>query len=148
MTTKKTPPTQLYRSETNRVVGGVAGGIGEYASIDPTIIRFVFVLLTIFGGSGILLYLVMWIVVPTASAVNTLSDHSKENVEEIKGKAKNFSSLMRAPEGGSNRSWWALLLIFLGIIFIFDNFGFYHVDLEKLWPIFLILLGVLILKRR
>ena len=55
---------RLYRIVNGRVIGGVAGGIAEYFNIDPTIIRIPFILLTIFGGGGVLIYIVMWIVVP------------------------------------------------------------------------------------
>lgn len=60
---------RLYRSETNKVLGGVCGGIGEYFSLDPVIIRLAFVIFTLMGGSGILLYLILWIVVPPKSAL-------------------------------------------------------------------------------
>jgi phage shock protein C len=55
---------KLYRSRTNRMLGGVCGGLAQYFDIDPTLIRVVFVLLTVLGGAGPLLYLAMWIIVP------------------------------------------------------------------------------------
>ncbi len=55
----------LRRSRTNRVIGGVCGGLGEYLGIDPTIIRFIFILLLLPGGApGLLPYLVFWVVMP------------------------------------------------------------------------------------
>lgn len=54
----------LLRSVTNRKVAGVAGGLGEYFGVDPILFRIAFVLLAIGGGSGILIYLVMWLIVP------------------------------------------------------------------------------------
>lgn len=63
-------PKRLYRSENNRVLGGVCGGIGEYFSLDPVIIRLAFVIFTLMGGSGILLYIILWIVVPPKSALS------------------------------------------------------------------------------
>jgi phage shock protein PspC (stress-responsive transcriptional regulator) len=63
-------PKRLYRSETNKVLGGVCGGIGEYFSLDPVIIRLAFVIFTLMGGSGILLYIILWIVVPPKSALS------------------------------------------------------------------------------
>jgi phage shock protein PspC (stress-responsive transcriptional regulator)/predicted membrane protein len=56
------PP--LRRSVTDRKVAGVAGGLGRYFNIDPLIFRVVFVTLAIFGGSGLLLYAVGWLLVP------------------------------------------------------------------------------------
>ncbi|MCL2110471.1 PspC domain-containing protein [Microgenomates group bacterium] len=55
---------KLYRSNSNRMIAGVCGGIGEYFDIDPTIIRLGWVLLTFFGGSGLIAYIVCAIVIP------------------------------------------------------------------------------------
>ena len=65
----ETPPgpsseRRLTRSRHDRMLAGVAGGIGEYFDIDPAIIRIGFVALTIFGGSGVLLYLLGWLLIP------------------------------------------------------------------------------------
>jgi phage shock protein C len=54
----------LYRSQTNRMVAGVCGGLAQYFNVDPTLIRVLFVLLAVLGGSGLLLYIAMWIIVP------------------------------------------------------------------------------------
>ncbi len=58
------PLTDLRRSRTDRHVAGVSGGLGRYAGIDPLVFRILFVVLTIFGGSGILLYALGWLLVP------------------------------------------------------------------------------------
>ena len=55
---------KLFRSETNKVIGGIAGGLGEYFDVDPTIIRLAFVLITLAGGSGVLIYLILWLIIP------------------------------------------------------------------------------------
>ena len=60
-------PRKLYRSQTNRMVAGVCGGMAEYFNIDATLIRILFVVLTVFGGAGLVLYLLMWIIVPEAT---------------------------------------------------------------------------------
>ena len=58
---------KLYRSRTERMIGGVCGGIGEYFSIDPTLVRLLFVIGTLFGGPiGPIAYLIFLIVVPEA----------------------------------------------------------------------------------
>lgn len=57
-------PKKLYRSRQERMIGGVAGGLGEYLNVDPTLMRLAFVILTFFGGSGIPIYLIMWLVIP------------------------------------------------------------------------------------
>jgi phage shock protein C len=60
-------PRKLYRSQTQRMLAGVCGGLAEYFNIDATVMRVLFLILAVFGGSGLVLYLVMWIVVPDAS---------------------------------------------------------------------------------
>ncbi|MFZ6030516.1 MAG: PspC domain-containing protein [Chloroflexota bacterium] len=60
---------ELYRSNKNRMFGGVCGGLGEYLNIDPTIIRLVAALLTICGvGTPILIYFIMLLIVPEEPA--------------------------------------------------------------------------------
>lgn len=58
------PPRRLTRSRRDRVIAGVAGGLGDYFRVDPVVFRIGFVAATILGGSGILLYLVGWLVLP------------------------------------------------------------------------------------
>ncbi|MGH2813530.1 MAG: PspC domain-containing protein [Actinomycetota bacterium] len=55
---------KLYRSNTNRMLAGVCGGLAEYFNLDPTLIRVLFIVLAVLGGSGVVLYLAMWIIVP------------------------------------------------------------------------------------
>lgn len=55
---------KLYRSSTERMIAGVAGGLGEYFNLDPTLIRILFVVLAIFGGPGLILYIIMALIVP------------------------------------------------------------------------------------
>lgn len=54
---------RLYRSNTNRILAGVCGGIGEYFGIDPTIVRLLWVLFCLAGGSGVLGYLIALIII-------------------------------------------------------------------------------------
>ncbi|MGD2108549.1 MAG: PspC domain-containing protein [Phycisphaerae bacterium] len=60
------PPALLRRSVANRHVAGVCGGLGEYLGLDPTVVRVVYVLLTIFSAAfpGILLYIILWALIP------------------------------------------------------------------------------------
>ncbi|MEK6954199.1 MAG: PspC domain-containing protein [Candidatus Micrarchaeota archaeon] len=55
---------RLYRSRKDRILGGVCGGMGKYFGVDPVLVRLLFVLLAFGAGSGILLYLVAWLIVP------------------------------------------------------------------------------------
>jgi phage shock protein C len=60
---------RLYRSQTDKIVGGVCAGLGKYFGIDPTVVRLIFVILTLLGASGVLIYLVLWVVVPPEPAM-------------------------------------------------------------------------------
>ena len=59
-----TETRRLYRSQSQRMIGGVCGGLGDYLSVDPTILRLLFVAAAVLGGHGVLLYLVLLLLVP------------------------------------------------------------------------------------
>jgi len=60
----KKEPKRLYRNQHNKILAGVCSGLGDYFNIDPVIIRLLWVVLTIFGGAGILIYIIAWIIIP------------------------------------------------------------------------------------
>lgn len=55
---------RLYRSSKERMIAGICGGLAEYFNMDPTWVRLIFLLCLLLGGSALLVYLIMWIVVP------------------------------------------------------------------------------------
>lgn len=55
---------RLYRSGKDKILGGVCGGIGEYLGVDPVIIRLLWILLALAYGTGILAYIIAWIIIP------------------------------------------------------------------------------------
>ncbi len=56
---------RLYRSEEDRLIAGVCGGLGEHFGIDPVIIRILMVILVLAGGTtGFILYLLFWLIIP------------------------------------------------------------------------------------
>ncbi len=57
---------RLYRSQTDKMIGGVCGGLAEYLDIDPTLIRLVFVILLFTPLHGAIVYLILWIITPVA----------------------------------------------------------------------------------
>ena len=57
---------KLYKYNTNKMLEGVCGGIAEYFSIDPTIVRLAWVVFCALGGSGILAYIIAAIIIPSA----------------------------------------------------------------------------------
>ncbi len=135
--------SKLYRSETNKVIAGVCGGLGEYFNIDPTILRIIIVFITLFGGSGIILYIILWIVIPTKSTLGkTSEDYIKANVEEIKEKSK-------AVTGRDSHFVLGLVLVVLGLTFLLENLGVYTFRyIWRFWPVFLIILGLNVLTKK
>ena len=59
-----TQDKRLYKSDSNKVIGGVCGGLGEYLGVDPTILRIIAVALIFAHGAGLLIYLIAWICIP------------------------------------------------------------------------------------
>lgn len=55
---------KLYKSNQNKMLDGVCGGIAEYFGIDPTVVRLIWVLFSLMGGSGILAYIIAAIIIP------------------------------------------------------------------------------------
>ncbi len=134
----------IYRSNTNKVIAGICGGLGEHFSIDPIIFRIIFVLLFINGGSGILIYFILWLIIPKEKG-----GELKDNVEEIKQKANEFAGRVRSVDREKRREIFGIVLVAFGALFLLDNFGIIVFDqIWRFWPVLLILIGVSILNRK
>lgn len=78
---------RLYRDPDNRILGGVCGGLGAYLNVDPVLIRIIFIIIGLFFASGILIYLILWLVTPLAE---TLAQK-----REMRGEKFDFSQFKR-----------------------------------------------------
>ncbi len=58
---------RLFRDPDNRILGGVCGGLGAYFNIDPIVFRIIFILIAFGMGSGLIIYIILWIAIPEAS---------------------------------------------------------------------------------
>lgn len=101
---KTTSEKRMYRDTDNAKLGGVCSGIAAYFGVDPIIIRILFVVLFIIGGSGVLLYLILLFIIPEAKTtaeklrmrgepvnINNIKDHLNTLKDDISKKAKNSS---------------------------------------------------------
>ena len=141
----------LYRSCKNRILAGVAGGIGDYFNIDAVLVRLIFVLLTIPGGAGIIIYIIAWIIIPEDPACAS----GKTGAEEINEKAnqfaedikKNVKSIERDPDGRlPGRVIAGLAVMAIGILFLLQTvFNFNAWSL--FWPTILIIIGLALIFR-
>jgi len=66
-------PKRLMRSCRNKKIAGVCAGLAEYFDLDPTIVRVIWLLAILFAGTGFLVYIILWIVLPCAPATATMS---------------------------------------------------------------------------
>lgn len=129
---------QLYRSSSNKVIGGVCAGIAEYFDIDPTIVRLICVL-ALFAGIGILAYLICWVVIPekSTSPFDTYQDASagSESHDIQKSAAHNRDKGIKI---------MGAALIIIGAFFLFDRV-FHWFDFSIVFPIALIAVGIYVL---
>ena len=128
--------SSLYRSERNKIFGGVCGGLAEHLKTDPLLIRVIFIVLVGFGGSGILLYLLLWIILPTEHGEHI--DYEKPLHHIIhEHNSKNYSHA---------NTMIGFFIILMGTLFLLDNFS-PSFGFAKFWPLLLIFFGVALLTK-
>lgn len=126
---------KLQRSQSNKVVAGVCGGLGEYFQIDPVIFRVLAVLLLLVNGYGAILYVIGWVAIPEGNKKKQIKEEEMPQKED--------------PQTNQPTSNYVLISVFailLGTLLLINNF----VDLfnfHKTWPVLLIFLGVVLLAR-
>ncbi len=132
---------RLYKSRTDRMIDGVCGGIAKYLSVDPTLVRVALVLLTLLGGSGILLYIVAMILLPKEPYVF--------NMGSGEASQPSSSASQTSTPSKKNNLFWGILLIVVGAVLFLDNIGldfwrhwWWFFDGEVFLSILLILAGV------
>jgi phage shock protein PspC (stress-responsive transcriptional regulator) len=94
------PRGSLYRNENDKVLGGVCSGLAHYLRIDPTIVRILFAIITFGGfGSGVLLYIILWIVLPSKGMQTDVRRRLYRNPDNkvIAGVAGGLSSYFNIP---------------------------------------------------
>ena len=137
---------RLYRSRKDSMIGGVAGGLGEYFKLDPVIVRLIFVLLTLAGGGGVLIYILLWIFIPFPPAFS-----NPQNSTPMEEQTSNFQSVNDPPKPQPEKDnhhkgslMGGLILITLGALFLAAKF-IPHVDFGDLWPLILVVIGIVLL---
>ncbi len=147
-------PRRLYRSRTDRVIGGVCGGLAEYFNVDPVIVR-VIVAILFFSGFGFLGYLILWLVVPlqgsdTAVPRDTIQANANEMKEAAEGLGENvrqtFSSETTDKIRSRRRIWLGLTLIVVGGVALLATLNPWSwLRWGVIWPVPVILIGILVL---
>lgn len=75
---------RLYRSSSERILGGVCGGIGKYFDIDPVIVRLIWALFVFASGFGLILYIIAWIIIPKENKIVADNNINNDIDNEIK----------------------------------------------------------------
>jgi phage shock protein PspC (stress-responsive transcriptional regulator) len=115
---QQSPPHQdldrLRRSTSNRYIAGVAGGLGRHFNLDPTIIRVLLVVLTFFGGAGLLVYAACWLFVPEDNAEHAVIHVGSEPRKILLLAAAGIALLLAAGDafsGFGSTHWWPVATI-------------------------------------
>jgi len=125
---------RIFRSEQDRILGGICGGIAQYFNVDSALIRIVWVIFTLFGGSGIIAYLIALLIIP----------------------ARRESAAKISENDANHRTFWSLLLVAVGLVLLFqhgDLMGllwhrFWSSGLNLIFSLTLIALGLYFLIER
>ena len=125
---------KLYRSQNNKMIAGVCGGMADYFEIDPTLVRLIFVAIALFGGVGLFAYIAAVFIIPNNP--DQLPSEKSENL--IKDKSL----------------FWGSLLIIFGLFFLLRQMGFFYgfefwrIPWQMVWAVFLIVIGLYLLYNR
>lgn len=162
---------RLYRSQKNRIIGGVAGGLAEYFDVDVVLVRVLWVLAIFVGGGGVIAYIIAWIIIPDEKNISAAGrakkyrskkgpneempdadahtpkaegeDEDKEGVLEPEITPEEFEKEQEARLRRRRNA--GLILIGLGIIFLIRQVSAFL--FHYLWPLLFIALGAFFLLR-
>ena len=149
--------TNFYRDSSRGEVGGVCAGLSDYFGVRPALLRLIFVLMAL-NGPGVLIYIILWIILPQKDTSRrpvqrVLQDNVSQVQSEARSLGRDLSSFLSGTEKteGAQTKRIMLLggsLVAVGLLFLADSvqlFGWFRLD--RLWPITLILMGVVMLNR-
>lgn len=87
---------RFTRSGTDRMLGGVAGGLATFMKVDPLLVRVGFLILGLFNGLGVVIYLLLWVLTPVeGSLAPDTPGQVRENVADMQGTAERFVQQVR-----------------------------------------------------
>lgn len=151
---------RLYRSRTDRILFGVAGGMADWLDVDPSVVRLVWALLVVFGGAGIILYIIAAIVIPeepweaavgpgmppppdAPPAPEGPTATTPPAYGDPRAARRAARAARRAERGNSAGVVFGLILILVGAWFLLKAYV-PALDDRWLWPGILVAIGVLL----
>lgn len=146
---------RLYRSRTDQMVGGVCGGLAQYLKIDATLVRLFFLLLALGSGVGVIVYLILWVIVPyegegQVAGSDTVRAGADEMANRMRTLGADIQRAVREPNPKTGLILGAALII-IGAVVLIDNLDLpwlHWLNFDMLWPVLLIAGGALLIWRR
>jgi phage shock protein PspC (stress-responsive transcriptional regulator) len=135
---------RIKRSNNNKMLGGVAGGLGNYFNIDPVIFRALFIIAVLGWGTGFLLYIILWIIIPEEKYEDKFVYDKEKGKYVYEAETKQVYAENDVQEKSNKGKLFGALLIALGMIILLTRF-LPEIGLQTIFPILLMLTGILIL---
>lgn len=144
---------KVYRLKDDYIIAGVCSGLAQYFQVDATLMRVIFVLLLIGGGSGFLIYLVLWLIIPKEGGKEVKVSREKnieEFAEDLGEKAKTVASEIRSEIKSSKKrgNFFGLVLIIIGAAILVEKLVPVELNWDYIWPGVLIFLGCYLMVRK
>ena len=139
---------KLQRNQQDKMIAGVCSGLADYFDIDVTWVRIAFVVAVIAGASGILAYIILWIAVPKKPYIPNFGQfNAGTTVNSMSGNTSQAFDNPKKKDRGNFRLIAGVIFIFFGLIFLMDELDLipYWMDIENLWPLILVGMGLYIL---
>lgn len=151
---------RLYRNDSDKMLAGVCSGLADYFDVEVTWVRIAFIVATLAGLSGLLVYIIMWVAIPNKPFNPDFSQFSTDyRVDQDKAytatpgdalqPATPFPPYPKKTKSGNGSVIAGLILIAFGGFFLLNEFDIipYWVDFGKLWPLAIIIPGILMVAR-
>lgn len=141
---------RLYRNESEKVLGGVCAGLGDFLGIDPVFVRIFFILWTVLGELSVLIYILMWVVIPRGSAPDA---DEKFDINDVGGRinqvGREVREISRQPSSepiiftGIGLILWGVYYLIRRAVPYLDIWSYS----QYLWPVVLIAAGAFVIYR-
>ena len=135
---------RMYRSQNNKILAGVAGGMAEYFDVDPAFIRIIFVFVTLMSaGAGFFIYIIMVIVLPIENNIAPSQNPDMDTETKTPQPPTNSAGQYK------NRRLFGVIVIAVGLWLLLKNVGLVpSINFGMYWPLLLIGAGLLVLFKK
>ncbi|MCA9374714.1 PspC domain-containing protein [Candidatus Dojkabacteria bacterium] len=150
MPNREGTPT-LTRSTKNKLIAGVAGGLGEHFSVDPLIFRIFFLVLAFSNFPAVIVYLALWVLIPIENSHKRDFDKAvKETIDEMTDTAKNLGNDVRQSANSSESRILLGVMAILATAYWFRAFDWFHnfCSWDMFFAAMLIILGIILIFKK